>query len=73
VTASSCWRLGSGMVRSAEASGGALRRWPSLEATCGGEEKQAGASGGMARRPAATLLRGRGEAEEEEGGGCARG
>jgi hypothetical protein len=39
-------------------------------ATRGGQEKQAGASGGTARQPTAVLLRGRGKVEEEEAGGA---
>jgi hypothetical protein len=48
-------------------------RWASSGATGGGQEKQAGASGGAAQRPTSVLLRGRGRAEEEEGGGGRQG
>jgi hypothetical protein len=47
-----------------------LRQWASSGATCGAALEQEVASGGAARRPAAALLRGRGEAEEEEGEGA---
>jgi hypothetical protein len=47
-----------------------LRRWASAGVMRGGQERQGEASGGEARRPATALLRGRGGAEEEEGGGA---
>jgi hypothetical protein len=73
-TASSYWRLGSGVACSGEASGKEMRRWASSRAMRGGQERQ-GASGGTARRPAAALVGSRGGAEDEVrgGGGGARG
>jgi hypothetical protein len=59
---------GGGVARSGKASRREVRRWAGLGATRGVQGRQVGASGGAARRPAATLRRGRGEAEEEEGG-----
>jgi hypothetical protein len=58
----------SSVACSGKASRKGLRRWASAGATRGVQERQGEASGGVAQRPAATLLRGKGGAEEEEGG-----
>jgi hypothetical protein len=61
------------VARAGRASREGLRRWASSGATRGAAPEQEVASGGAAERPAVALLRGRGEAEEEEGEGGARG
>jgi hypothetical protein len=54
-----------GVARVGTASREGLRRWASSGATRGVALEQEVASGGVARRPTAALLHGRGEAEEE--------
>jgi hypothetical protein len=63
----------SGVACSGRANREGLRRWANSGATRGAALEQKVASGGMAQWPAAVLLRGRGEAEEEEGEGGAPG
>jgi hypothetical protein len=58
------------VARAGRASREGLRQWASSGATRGATLEQEVASGGAARRPVAALLRGRGEAEEEEGEGA---
>jgi hypothetical protein len=64
---------GGGVARSGKASRKERRRWAGSGATRCGQGWQVGASGSAARRPTVGQSRGRGEAEEEEEQGGARG